>query len=147
MLKSVVTLWLHHLLTHSAIWIGRHTGQAQCPLLLLSGDRLRDRGKVFGALAFLTEGNEENFSFAVIKNQVGNAIHRLHSSFCHQPDIVGWVAVRCLSLYVHRFEYLLECMALRISKELLALMGHLLYSLPAERLLEALRPLRLELEV
>jgi hypothetical protein len=126
MLKRVVTLWLHHLLTHSPIWIGRHTGQAQCPLLLLSGDRLRDRGKVFGALAFLTEGDEENFSFAVFKNQVGNAIRRLHGSFCHQPDIVGWVAVRCLSLCVHRFEYLLECMALRISKELLALMGHLL---------------------
>ena len=126
MLKRVVTLWLHHLLTHSPIWIGRHSGQAQCPLLLLSGDQLRDRGKVFGTLAFFTQGDEENFSFAVCKNQVGNAVRRLHGSFCHQPDIVGLVAVHYLSLYVHRFEYLLECMALRISKEFLALMGRLL---------------------
>jgi hypothetical protein len=66
------------------------------PLLLLSGDRPRDRGKDFGAHAFLTEGDEENFSFAVFKNQVGNAIRRLHGSFCHQPDIVGRVAARCL---------------------------------------------------
>jgi hypothetical protein len=60
-----------------------------------TGSEIEGRSSVHSA--FLTEGDEENFSFAVFKNQVGNAIRRLYGSFCHQPDIVGWVAARCLS--------------------------------------------------
>lgn len=95
-----------------------------CPFSVATGSEIEK--KLFGVLAFLTEGDREHFSFAVfeIKSEtLYTASTAALSSTGHRR--LGSCPLPLL-LCVHRFEYLLECLALRISEELLALMGHLL---------------------
>ncbi|MNC17831.1 hypothetical protein D3C75_657220 [compost metagenome] len=104
----------------------RHTGQTQCPLpfALATGSEIEK--KVFGVFAFFGSGDKENFSFAVFetRSELNTPLpRRLLSSTGYRR--LGSCPLTLL-LCTHRFKYLLECLALRISEELLALMGHLL---------------------